>query len=313
MRAFAIDRFEEPGAVRELPTPEPEEGEVLLHVRAAGMNAFDVAVAKGFIKDAMEHRFPVIPGLDASGVIEAAGAGVDAPSVGDEVYGIVQKPFLGRGTYAEYVAMPAGGATRKPASLDHLGAAALPTAALTALAAVEMTDPREGQIVLVIGATGGVGSYVTQLAATRRARVVAVARGDYAEYARTLGASDTIDYTAGDLVELVRAAYPGGVDAVIDLAGDKELVARLAELVSSGGALASSVGAVDDALVERRGLRGGNANRAGLDRLPELTPLVEEGVLRIPELRVFPLHQAGEALDELAGRHVKGKLVLQVS
>jgi len=268
MRAFAIDRFEEPGAVRELPTPEPEEGEVLLHVRAAGMNAFDVAVAKGFIKDAMEHRFPVIPGLDASGVVEAAGAGVDAPSVGDEVYGIVQKPFLGRGTYAEYVAMPAGGATRKPASLDHLGAAALPTAALTALAAVEMTDPREGQIVLVIGATGGVGSYVTQLAANRGARVVAVARGDYAEYARTLGASDTIDYTAGDLVELVRAAYPGGVDAVIDLAGDKELVARLAELVSSGGALASSVGAVGDALVERRGLRGRNANRAGLARLP---------------------------------------------
>src|SRR3989442_15906014 len=153
MRVYAIDEFGKPGSVREAETPKPGQGEVLLRVRAAGVNAFDVAVVNGFAKEYMEHRFPLIPGLDASGEVVALGAGVDALSVGEDVYGIAQKPYQGAGTYAEFQTFPAGGVTARPPSIDHVGAAALPTPALTALSAVEAVDPHEDQVVLIIGAT----------------------------------------------------------------------------------------------------------------------------------------------------------------
>ena len=197
MRAFAISDFGEPGSVRELPVPDPKEGEVLVRLRAAGVNAVDPWVTTGAMKDMMEHRFPLIPGVEGSGVVEALGHGVEGYAVGDEVYGVAAKPFFGAGTFAEFVALPLGAIAPKPSSIDHVGAAALPHTALTAVVAVETIDPKEGQVLLVVGATGGVGSYLTQLAAQRGSRVVAVARGENAEYARELGASETIDYAGG--------------------------------------------------------------------------------------------------------------------
>jgi NADPH:quinone reductase len=312
MRAFAIDEFGKPGSVREVETPKPQEGEVLLRVRAAGVNAFDVAVVNGFVKDYMEHRFPLIPGLDGSGEVASLGAGVDTFTVGDEVFGIAQKPYQGAGTYAEFVTMPAAGVTAKLSFLDHVGAAALPTPALTAVAAVEAIDTREEHVVLVIGATGGVGSYATQLLANRGARVLAVARGEYEDYARSLGASDVVDYTTGDLVEQVRSKAPNGLDAIIDLSGNAEAVAGLLELVRPAGHVVSPAGGADDSALEARGLQGGSVNRAGLDRLSELTRLLEEKQLVLPAIRTYPLEQAAEALAEQAGRHVKGKLVLTI-
>jgi NADPH:quinone reductase-like Zn-dependent oxidoreductase len=312
MRAYAIDEFGKAGSVREAETPKPGEGEVLLRVRAAGMNAFDVAVVNGFAKDYMEHRFPLIPGLDGSGEVAAVGAGVDGLVVGDEVYGIAQKGYQGAGTYAEFQVFPAAGLTAKPSSLDHVGAAAMPTAALTALSAVDAVDPREGDAVLIVGATGGVGSYATQFGAKRGARVLAVARGEYADYALGLGASDSIDYSSADFVEQVRARAAGGLHAIIDLSGNADTVASLLDLVRSGGFVVSAAGGVDDAALEAHGLRGGSVNRAGLDRLADLTRLVEGKQLVLPAIRTYPLEEAAAALAEQAGRHVKGKAVLTI-
>jgi NADPH:quinone reductase-like Zn-dependent oxidoreductase len=313
MRAYAIDEFGRPGSVRDLPTPEPKEGEVLLRVRAAGVNAFDAVVVNGYARDFMEHRFPLIPGLDASGVIEAVGPGVKGHAPGDEVYGVSHKPFQGEGAFAEFLTTPADALARKPSSVDHAGAAALPVAALTALSTIDATEPREGQAVVVLGATGGVGSYVTQLAGNRGARVAAVTRGENAEYARGLGASTVIDYTAGDLADLVQAVFPDGIDTLIDLVGDGTLVASLAALVRSGGRAVSAAGAVDESLLERFGLQGGPVNRAGLERLGELGRLVDDGQLRLPGIRTYSLDQAAEAIADQAARHVRGKLVLEVS
>lgn len=216
MRAFALESLGEPGSVRDLPDPEPKDGEVLVRIRAAGVNVFDAWVVLGAMKDAMEHRFPLVPGVEASGVVEATGAGVTAFTPGDEVYGVSVKPFLGEGTFAQLATFDAGGLSPKPRSVAHASAAALPHTALTALTVIDEIEPREGQVVLVVGATGGVGSSVTQLAASRGAKVIAVASAERADYARELGASETIDYTKGDLRDLVRAAHPGGVDALVD-------------------------------------------------------------------------------------------------
>lgn len=313
MRAFVIDQFGKPGSLREeVETPKPGDGEVLLRVRAAGVNAFDVAVVNGFAKDYMEHRFPLIPGLDGSGEVAALGAGGTALSVGQDVYGIAQKPYQGAGTYAQFQTFPAEGVTPKPPSVDHISAAALPTPALTALSAVETVDPHEGQVVLIIGATGGVGSYATQLVANRGSRVLAVARGEYADYALSLGASDPIDYTSGDLADQVRTRASAGLDAIIDLSGDADAVGSLLDLVRSGGFVVSVAGGVDDGALEAHGLRGGSVNRAGLERLADLTRLVEEKQVVLPAIRSYPLEEAGAALAEQSSRHVKGKLVLTI-
>jgi NADPH:quinone reductase-like Zn-dependent oxidoreductase len=312
MRAFAIDRFGGPGSVRELPTPEAGAGEVLVRVRAAGVNAVDPWVVGGAYKEMMEHRFPLIPGVEASGVVEAVGDAVNGFAEGDHIYGVSDKPFYGAGTFAEMTTLPAGGIGPKPASVDHISAAALPHTALTALAAVEAVEPKGGEVILVVGSTGGVGSYVTQLAAKRGARVVAVARAENAEYARSLGAVETVDYTSGDLAELVRSEHPGGVDAIIDLFGDGPTLTRLSELVRTGGHVVSTGGAADPEVLSQRGLRGLNVNRASPERLAEVTRLVGGDELKVPPTRVFPLEEAAAALAEMGGRHVRGKLILRV-
>jgi NADPH:quinone reductase-like Zn-dependent oxidoreductase len=141
---------------------------------------------------------------------------------------------------------------------------------------------------------------------------LAVTRGEYADHALSLGAAEAIDYTSGDLPEQVRARVPDGLDAVMDFAGESEVIASVIDLVRPGAFVVSAAGGVDDATLEARGLRGGSVNRAGLDRLPDLTRLLEEKQLVLPSIRTYPLDDAGEALAEQATRHVKGKIVLDI-
>ncbi|HEY8845422.1 MAG TPA: alcohol dehydrogenase catalytic domain-containing protein, partial [Candidatus Limnocylindrales bacterium] len=177
MRAFAIDEFGQAGSLRELPEPVPGEGEVLVRVRAAGVSTTDIAVMSGMLKDYLEHRFPLVPGIDVSGVVERVAPGANGFQEGDEVYGFVQRPVMGLGTWAERVALPVGGIKRKPASLSHEQAAVIAHGALTAAAAMDGAAVGPGDRLVILGATGGVGSYATQLAAKASVHVIGVTRG----------------------------------------------------------------------------------------------------------------------------------------
>ncbi|HYT29142.1 MAG TPA: NADP-dependent oxidoreductase [Actinomycetota bacterium] len=311
MRAFAIDEFGQPGSLRDLPVPEPGEGQVRILVAAAGLNPFDNAVVQGYLKDRMEHRFPLVPGMDASGTVEAVGEGIEAWRVGDEVFGSVGKMYLGEGTLAEFAAMSAGTVARKPASVDHRAAAAIPVAGVTALLMADALHLSEGDVVVAIGASGGVGSYFVQLASERGARVVAVCRGENADYARRLGAAEVIDYTVSDVAEAARTRYPDGIDAIADMRGDREGMARLAEHVRSGGRVASAVGAADAEALGGRGIEAtnvmGTVDTAWLDRLTEM---LVRGAVTSPEIRSFALADAGEALGAVGTGHVRGKIVV---
>jgi NADPH2:quinone reductase len=242
MRAFAIDDFGQRGSIRDLPDPVPGDGEVLVRMAAASVNPVDAAVMAGYLKAMMEHRFPLIPGSDGAGVVEAAGAGAGFEA-GDEVFGVPGKPYFGAGTDAELATLSVDGIARTPAGLDHTQAAAIPVAGGTALSLSRAIAARDGEVVLAVGATGGVGSYLVQLAVRDGARVVAVCRGANADYARPLGAIDVVDYTEGDVAEAVRSRYPDGIDAIADMVGDRDSMPRLARLVRRGGRIASCVGA----------------------------------------------------------------------
>jgi NADPH:quinone reductase-like Zn-dependent oxidoreductase len=313
MRTIAEERFGGPIALMDLPTPEIGAGEVLIRVRAAGVNPFDWKVADGELKDALEHRFPLILGFDAAGVVEQVGAEVAELAEGDEVYGYLFKPVIGGGAYAEYVRAPAAIVARKPESVSFTEAAALPVPGLTAMDLVDAVDPGEGETVLIVGATGGVGSYAVQLAARRGAHVIATARQANEAFARGLGASETVDHTRRDLLNAVRMTHPGGIEAIIDVVSKRDMLTRLAGLVKEGGRIASSVNAADVESLAQRGIKAKNVGvHPDARRLEELSRMVDAGELTVRLERTLPLERAPEALDESRTGHVRGKIVLLV-
>ena len=313
MRAIAEDEFGGPVTLMNLPIPEIGADEVLIRVRAAGVNPFDWKVADGVLKDEKEHRFPLILGFDVAGVIERVGTDVTRLFEGDEVYGYLSKPVMGMGTYAEHVGAPAAIVAKKPESVGFAEAAALPTPALTAMDLVDAVDLGDGETVLIVGATGGVGSYAVQLAARRGARVIATARRANDVFVRELGATETIDHTREDVVETVRAAHPDGIEAIIDVVSNPEALGRMAGLVKEGGRIASSVSAADVESLALRSIEAKNISmQPSAQRLEELSWMVDAGEISVGLERTFPLENAREALEESRTGHVRGKIVLLV-
>jgi NADPH:quinone reductase len=309
MKAYVLDELGEPGAVRDIPVPEPEEGEVRVKLAAAGLNPFDAWVANGGLMDQMEHRFPFVPGADGSGTVDEVGAGVEGYAVGDEVFGSTGMRYLGGGTLAEYSTMSAATIARKPTPVDHASASAIPVAGGTGLILVDALNIEKGSVVVAVGATGGVGSFVLQLATLRGAHVVAVCRASNADYARLLGAAEVLDYEAGDLTDLVRAAYPEGIDAIADMHGDKESITRLAALVPEGGRVASAAGGADAEALGARGIEGTNVQgRVTSDLLANLAGLLEEGQIVAPELHPYALSDSAKALQDVSSFHTRGKI-----
>jgi NADPH:quinone reductase len=312
VRAYAIEEFGAQGRVRELPMPEPEPGQVRIHVDAAGVNPVDNAILQGYLKDMLEHRFPLVPGIDGSGTIDAVGEGIERLAVGDSVFGTSGKGYFGAGTYAEYATMSHATVTHKPSSLTHEQAAAIPTAGVAALMLLETLDLEKGEVVLAIGAVGGVGSYFVQLATQQGARVVAVSRSENEEYVRSLGAEEVIDYRAQDVGEAIAARHEEGIDAVADMVGDKDELSSALGHVKAGGRAASLMGAVDEEELRSRALGGRNVNAAvTTERLDVLASHLASGRLHSPDLETLSLDKASEALARLANRHTRGKLILK--
>jgi NADPH:quinone reductase-like Zn-dependent oxidoreductase len=311
MRAIAKDEFGGSVSLMNLPVPEIGADEVLIRVQAAGVNPFDWKVADGILKDEKEHHFPLIMGFDAAGVVERVGADVTSLFEGDEVYGYLSKPVMGRGSYAEYVVSPAAIVAKKPEAVSFAEAAALPMPGLTAMDLVDAVDLRKGETVLIVGATGGVGSYAVQLAARRGARVIATARGANEAFVRELGATETIDHSREDVIEAMLIAHPDGIEAIIDVVSDPNALRRMARLVKKGGRIASSVYAADVQHLSERGVRATNVGmQPEAWRLEELARMVDAGEISVQLERTFALEKAREALEESRSGHVRGKIVL---
>ncbi|MEV7189693.1 NADP-dependent oxidoreductase [Kitasatospora sp. NPDC093102] len=292
------------------PRPEPGPGEVVVAVRAASVTAGELAWDTTWTDSfdgSGRDRTPVIPAHEASGVVVEHGAGVTAPALGAEVYGLI--PFLRDGAAAEYVGVPAGILAAKPARLDHRSAAAVPLAALTAWQAlVDHAHLEPGRHVLVHGGAGGVGSFAVQIATALGARVTATASARDAEFVVGLGAQDVIDYAGGRFEDHV-----ADVDVVLDTVGGDTLTRSWAVL-RPGGVLVSIVAPPDPGAARDSAARGVffivEPDRDGLDSISEL---ITSGRL-LPQVdRVVPLAQTRAAYEALETEHRRGKVVIQVA
>lgn len=306
MRAVVVAEQGGVPSQSEVPTPEPDAGEVLVRVRASSLNGFDVSVAAGYLAGLMEHRYPVVLGKDFAGTVAAVGEGVTRFAVGDPVFGVVTKPFLGDGGFGEYVTVNDQiGIAALPDGVDVASAGALGLAGTAALDALDAVAPRPGETLLISGATGGVGAIATQYAAARDARVIATALpGAEAEFVRSLGAAEVVDHS-GDLLAQVRAISPDGVDGVLHLAGDG---GALAALLTGNGRLASTLGFGPDQHPDATSVWA-NPTSETLDRL---AADVAAARLIVPIARTYPLTEVPAAIADFTGGTL-GKLAIAVA
>ncbi|MFI6051752.1 NADP-dependent oxidoreductase [Streptomyces violascens] len=310
MRAISPLRWGGPEVLAEIETERPEPGpaEILVRVHAAGVNPADWKVrASGGLA---VMGTPPILGWDVSGTVEAVGFGVTLYRPGDEVFGMPRFPHQA-GAYAEYVTAPARHFVPKPAGIDHIQAAALPLASLTAYQSlIETARLAAGQRVLIHAAAGGVGHLAVQIAKAHGAYVIGTASAAKHDFVRGLGADEVIDYTAVDFTEAVR-----DVDVVLDPIGDA-YGSRSLKVLRRGGVLVSIASPDEDGLLAEAadlGVRAGftlvEADYAGMRAI---AALVEEGRLRAEIDTVFDLADAAKAHEYGERGRTQGKLVLRV-
>ncbi|MEU5765121.1 NADP-dependent oxidoreductase [Streptomyces asoensis] len=304
-KAYVFTRYGGPEteALVDLDQPRPGPGEVLVAVRAAGVNPVDWKQRTGYRRpgESGERVFPAVLGNEVAGVVEATGDGVTGFAPGDEVFGTAVA-----GGYAEYALLAAGITAHKPAGLSFTDAATLPVAAATAYDGVLQLGLPAGATLLVTGAGGGVGVAVVQIARARGLRVLGVASEGKKDLLESLGA---VHVPSGPgWADGVRSAAPDGVDGVYDLVGG-EVLREAAGLVRDRARLITA-GAPAEEAEELGGARVLRARDAAV--LRAVADLVVGGDLDPHVTLRFPLERAGEALREVEGGHARGKVVLEI-
>ncbi|MET9492549.1 NADP-dependent oxidoreductase [Nocardia sp. NPDC006630] len=325
MRAIVVREFGGRPEATDMPAPEAGPGTLKIELEAAGVNPFDKRIIDGFLDGKLPHDFPLIPGVDGAGRVVAMGAGVDDFEIGDRVVGKFLIPPVGHGTFAEFIVVPRDSTIAKvPDEITAIQAAALPTAGLTALDLIKSAAVTSGQHVLIVGAAGGVGSFLVQLAALAGAHVIATARPDDTDRMIRLGATEVVDYgriTVTDspthpedsqlsVADSVRTSVPGGVDVLFDLVSPPPVFADNASLVKAGGTALSTIGSADEADLKARGITGGNfESTGGATELRELLRHVGNGDLVVPIDNTPPLEAAPDVIGASGAR---GKTVLVI-
>lgn len=305
MKAITYAQYGEPDvlSVSELPDPKVGPAEVRIAVRAASVNPVDWKIMQGHLDPALTVDFPVVPGWDVAGVVEAVGFDVTEVAVGDEIMAYARKDWVQQGSFAEQMTVPVRTLARKPASLSWEQAASLPLAGLTAYQTLTRLGVDEDSIVLIHAASGGVGSFAVQIARSLGARVIGTASERNHDRLRELGA-EPVTYGEG-LADRVRALAPEGVSVVVDYVGGVlgDTLAVLAEGGRHGSIADPSVAGKGGAYMWVR---------PDAEDLAQLARMADEGRLRIDVARTFPLEEAADAFRASMSGDAGGKIALTV-
>ena len=328
MKALVAKQYGPPNlfSVEDLPVPEPGPGQLQVRVGAAAINPADLLMTGGAVRDMVPLDFPYIPGTDFAGTVTRLGPGVAGFEVGEEVFGFGAPPSFAAGVgisaitsgaMAEYAIFQAGDfLSRRPDGLSVEVAAALPSTGMTGLAVVAAGGFVSGERVLVIGASGGIGSVVVPLL-TRRAEIIATATSEDEGYVRALGADTVIDYLAADVIEETLRRHPGGVDAIINLALKGEALLAGAKAVRPGGRLLSTTPGTPEASAFGRDDLSVNVVMGTLllkgDTLPTIAAHALDGTLPDPISRRYRLDDAVRAYRDFADGHSRGKVVVSMA
>jgi len=302
-RAVRFDRYggRDVLYIADIDVPVPGDGEVLVEVRAAGINPGEAGIRTGALHEMFPTTFPCGEGSDLAGVVVDAGAGVTGFSAGDEVLGFSFR----RSSHATHTVVPQDQLIHKPAQLSWEAAGSLYVAGCTAYAATRAVAPQPGETVAVSAAAGGVGSLVVQLLTLRKARVLGIASAGNAEWLRAHGVTP-VEYGDG-LAARLREAAPNGIDAFIDLFGpdyvqlavDLGVAPQRIDTIISF-AKAGEVGAKTE----------GSAEASTAAVLAEMADLVATGAIELDVAATYPLDRVADAFEELEQRHTHGKIVL---
>lgn len=315
MKAVSVPAFNAIPVVSELPEPVVRAGAVKIKLAAAGLNPFDWKLVDGILKDHMPHVFPMVLGVDGSGVVVETGEGVTRFKQGDRVYGQTLHEPVGEGSYAEYVIVPEDAAMAiAPSNIPLVEAAALPTSGMTAHQLLEKAGLHRGQTLLIVGATGGVGSFTVQLAAAKGLHVIGTASSEeLAAQVKGYGASEVVLYKDTPVIDQMKSLYPAGVDGLIDLVSNKETFAKLVELVKENGVILTTMFTADPKKLEERGLRGGNFETQGTPAsLDALRELAEDFTLTVPVDKKITLEEAPAAIADSREKKSKGKTIIVI-
>lgn len=305
MMAARVRAFGGPDALtlEEVAIPDPKEGEVLLAMRGASFNPVDYKTRAGRYPGVTAADLPRTLGRDGSGVVAKTGAGVRDLKEGDAVFAMVGRS---RGTFAEYVIVREDERVAKPAPLDHVHAAAVPLAALTAWQGLfDHGGVTAGQRVLIHAASGGVGHFATQFAKLKGAHVIATASGDGLAFARAHGADETIDYKTQRFEELVKNA-----DMVFDTMSG-EVQERSWQTLKPGGILVTILGQPNEDKAKAHGVRAARFLCAiKQDQLAEIGALIDGGKVKVAVQKTFPLTDIARAQEAIERGPVRGKIVV---
>jgi NADPH:quinone reductase-like Zn-dependent oxidoreductase len=308
MNAIRIHNYGGPEVLRyeEAPRPRIKKGEVLLRVHAAGVNPLDRKVRAGELKEIIQHKLPLIPGWDVSGVVEEVGVGVSQFKRGDEVFAMSDP--MRDGGYADYIAVREAMVAMKPKSLHHVRAAAVPLSALAAWRSLfDLGHLQSGQRILIHGGSGGVGHFAVQLAKWKGAHVLATASKKNQELLRKLGADEIIDYTSQKFEDVAHK-----IDIVLDTIGG-ETQERSWGVLKKGGVLISLVQPPSEGKAKQFGVRGIMCSlRPDGAQLATIAALIDSAKLRPAIDRILPLSEAQRAHELSQNGHVLGKIVLRV-
>ena len=312
MRAVTVSQFGQLPQVEEVATPVAGPGQVLIKLAAASVNPMDAKLASGEWRPA-PVVFPMVLGVDGAGVVEAVGEGATRFFPGDRVFGQLFIPPIGSsGTYADFVAVTSDAPlAHVPQGLDLLLAAAAPTAGATGLSLIDLLEPAEGQIVLIVGAGGGVGTFATQFAVNAGASVIANVNAGAEDRVRAYGVEEVIVRSSAPVTEVIQSLYPDGIDVLIDLVGSERAFASAASLVRPGGTAISTQYVADVEGLQAKGVRGRNfALRQSTELLVRVAEALVDRTVTEPPLTQVSLEDVPTLFGSHASLAPDGKIVI---
>jgi len=309
MKAVVIHSYGGPDVlkVEDVPRLVPQEDEILIRVIAASVNPVDVAIRKGYLAELIGNKFPLILGMDGSGIVEKTGAKITKFKEGDPVYAFFT--LASEGGYAEFVTAKDNEVASKPKAVTYTQAAAVPAAGSTAWEVlVDVAKLGAGQTLLIHGGSGGVGHLAIQIAKARAAKVIATASNTNQDFIKKMGADIAVDYTKAKFEEVAK-----DVDVVLDMVGG-ETLKRSYGVVKKGGIIVSIVDDVDQKELDAHGIRGVTFRcEPKASVLEDLAKLIDAKKITPVVSQTFPLSEVAKAQEQIATSHTRGKIVLKIA